>query len=135
MKLSIENLRILAQLNCYDSKYDLMIDEIEYEEKQIYITDNENLKEKIEDWFFDWIGDKTSEIKISDNKYLYFYTNVEDVLGIPLDEENELEIIILIKNLIKENNIRNVEDFYRIMYNIFEENNYNPEEDDELEEI
>lgn len=135
MKLSIENLRILAQLNCYDSKYDLMIDEIEYEEKQIYITDNENLKEKIEDWFFDWIGDKTSEIKISDNKYLYFYTNVEDVLGIPLDEENELEIIILIKNLIKENNIRNAEDFYRIMYNTFEENNYNPEEDDELEEI
>ena len=61
MKLELKKLVLLAQLNCYESKYDLMESEIYEEDIEEYHSDKRNFKEKMEEWFFDSISGRTEE--------------------------------------------------------------------------
>lgn len=121
MKLNLRELRILSRLFCYDNKLELTKKEIDEGEFDRYISDWDYLKQKIEDWFFDYLDEKIDILKVTD-KELYIFRNDY----VELDNHEVKELLDKIKTEYK---INSIEDFNYAKNKIFEENNYDSEID------
>lgn len=120
MKLNIRELRILSRLFCYNNKFELTITEIE-DDFDCYISSWNNLRNKMEDWFFDYLSEKIYTLK-TDNEELYLFRRDSEDLY-----RNEVEE--LLDKLKSEHDINSIKDFNNVKNKIFKENNYNIEKD------
>lgn len=127
MKLELKKLVLLAQLNCYDSKYDLMESEIYEEDIEEYRSDKRNFKEKMEEWFFDSISGRTEEVTLENGISLYFYKDGNDDLYID-------EVKSLIEELKTEYEICNSSDFDSAREEIFKKYNFEYDEFEDYDE-
>ncbi|WP_294066598.1 hypothetical protein [uncultured Fusobacterium sp.] len=127
MKLELKKLVLLAQLNCYDSKYDLMESEIYEEDIEEYRSDKRNFKEKMEEWFFDSISGRTEEVTLENGISLYFYKDGDDDLYID-------EVKSLIEELKTEYEICNSSDFDSAREEIFKKYNFEYDEFEDYDE-
>lgn len=128
MKLELKELRMLTNINCYNSKFRLTKNEIDDDEEELCIKDWNNLKVTISDWFCDYMGDRVYS-KEHNGKTFYFFRR-----GSSLVEGFEFENIV--KKVLEEYELNSAEEFDEIVKNIFQENDYNPEDDwfDEYDE-
>lgn len=128
MKLKLDELKMLAELNCYDTKYDLFLDEAEFEDREQYISNINNFDQKIEDWFFDWHMGRTAKVKLKniENKYLYFYKNGDEI-HLVVGEELKNQIEILIEKIMDNYSIKNKDDYLNSVTDILFKNNYDLE--------
>lgn len=121
MKLTVRELRILSRLICYDDKFELTKEEMDDDEFDNYVSDWDNLKVRVENWFFNYLDEKIYTFK-SNDKELYFFRN---------DSENidNGEVEELLDKVNDKYNINSIEEFNDARDRIFEENNYDPEYD------
>lgn len=127
MKLELKKLVLLAQLNCYESKYDLMESEIYEEDIEEYHSDKRNFKEKMEECFFDSISGRTEEIILENGTSLYFYKDGGDDLYLD-------EVKSLIEELKTEYEICNSSDFDSAREEIFKKYNFEYDEFEDYDE-
>ena len=73
-KFSLRSLNILKNLKCYENIYDLTVDQITEKEKMEYISSWNNMKDKIEEWFFNkYCDDKACYINVGEDEVLFFF--------------------------------------------------------------
>lgn len=117
MKLELRELRILSRLTYYEDALDLTLNEIDYDEKQEYISYKENLKMTIAEWFCEYLCGRIFKKEVDGNTIYFFLDSCED-----LHEEEFEEIINKVK-------FSSEEEFYKSIDEIFKENNYDEDED------
>ena len=103
-KFSLRSLNILKNLKCYESIYDLTVDQITEKEKMEYINSWNNMKNKIEEWFSNecW-EDKIYCINVGEGKTLFFFE---------VSEIGEKSYFTL-SDFLEEKNIKTKEEFYK----------------------
>lgn len=103
-KFSLRSLNILKNLKCYESIYDLTVDQITEKEKMEYISSWNNMKNKIEEWFSNecW-EDKIYCINVEEGKTLFFFE---------VSEIGEKSYFTL-SDFLEEKNIKTKEEFYK----------------------
>ena len=103
-KFSLRSLNILKNLKCYESIYDLTVDQITEKEKMEYISSWNNMKNKIEEWFSNecW-EDKIYCINVGEGKTLFFFE---------VSEIGEKSYFTL-SDFLEEKNIKTKEEFYK----------------------
>ena len=103
-KFSLRSLNILKNLKCYESIYDLTVDQITEKEKMEYISSWNNMKNKIEEWFSNecW-EDKIYCINVGEGKTLFFFE---------VSEIGE-KYYFTLSDFLEEKNIKTKEEFYK----------------------
>ena len=103
-KFSLRSLNILKNLKCYENIYDLTVDQITEKEKMEYISSWNNMKDKIEEWFFNkYCDDKACYINVGEDEVLFFFE---------VSEIGEKSYFTL-SDFLEEKNIKTKEEFYK----------------------
>lgn len=112
MKLTVRELRILSSLVYYDDLFELTMNEIDSYEKNEYMSNNENLRITISEWFYNYLSERIFKKEIGEKTIYFFLRSCEDLYF------GEFERVI---NKI---NFSSQEEFYENLNKIYEENNY-----------
>lgn len=121
MELELRELRMLSDINCYDNDFELTKEEINDDEKETYMNDWDNLRKNISDWFCSYLSERVY-IREYNGKTFYFFRRGSSLIC-GFEYENLVDRVLL------EKKPKSVKEFNEVVYEIFQENEYDPADD------
>lgn len=76
----------MDDLRCYESKEDLVRNEIDDDEKDMYIQSDYNWDTSLNEWFLDNLKQRIFEVEINKDQILYVFDNVGDDIDCNIEE-------------------------------------------------